>query len=434
MSCFTTTTGLRIGHLNICSLSNKVSELKVLIKQHSPHIIGISESRIHFEKSEKENKVTEETLSIPGYFLFRRDISEVLHTGLAIYVHESVSKFIKRRLDLEKGPIECIWLQFKNNQGNPKLIGTFYRNPKSNLNDWIDSFVDQMDLIDGDKRNVTLLGDFNINLHISQPKWDRVLSLFNLKQLVTESTRITDTTSTLIDHVYTNNTKTIRDVHVVSSSISDHKAIFCTLSCKLSKPKKNEHTSIEYRCFKNFIAENFISDLNAAPFQSLHNETNADNAINQFLELFCSIVNKHAPLKQKRVKHQTIPPWMTKDIIDAMAHRDFLKENKEKEAYKKQRNKVSSLQTKARQNYFNSLIENDKSIITLWRAMNEILDKGRQATQVNTSQITPEMFNKHFISLAENIASQAEPRNNDHFHGMLDNLKKFCGDRLKARF
>ena len=101
--------GLRIGHLNICSLPNKIVDLKVFLNEHLPHILGISETKIKFEKTERENKITNDTLLIPGYHLLRRDCSAPLQTGIAIYVHNTIIKYVKRRNDLETGPVECVF-------------------------------------------------------------------------------------------------------------------------------------------------------------------------------------------------------------------------------------------------------------------------------------------------------------------------------------
>ena len=100
------------------------------------------------------------------------------------------------------------------------------------------------------------------------------------------------------------------------------------MTCKLKRPKKNGHTSVEYRCLKRFVASNYFSDLNCAPFSLVYNEIDADKAFDLFIELFYAIVNKHAPLRQQRVKHQSLPPWMTQDIMDAMALRDFIENNR----------------------------------------------------------------------------------------------------------
>ena len=432
--------GLRIGHLNICSLPNKIPELKVFISQQSPHILGISETKIELEETEQETKITSETLYIPGYTLIRRDLdrSVPLHTGIAVYIHNSIIKHVKRRIDLETGPIECIWLEFKKGQGHVEIIGNIYRNPKSDPSFWIDNFINLMDVIDANNKNVTILGDFNLDLTRSQTswnlKWTTTTALFNLMQLVKECTRITPTSSTLIDHIYTNNTNMIRDVEVIGFGRSDHKSILCTLSYKISKPKKDGHTSVEYRCLKHFVESDFFLDLHNAPFHLVYNINDASLSLDHFLNVFYTIVDRHAPLRQQRVKHQTLPPWMTQEIIDAMAQRDFIEKHKGRndQDYKKQRNKVSAMQEKAKENYFNSLIEKDKSITTLWRAMNEILDKGKQSTRQSVTQITPEMFNDHFLSLANILASEAEPRNVDSSNEMFDKLSHFCNNRLKT--
>ena len=286
----TTDMGLRVGHLNICSLPNKISELKVLFHKFSPHILGISETKIKFEKTEQETKITHETLCVSGYSLFRRDqrdYSKSLHTGMAVYVHNSIIKQIKRRADLETGPIECMWLEFKKDHVQSELIGNIYRNPKSEPSVWMDDFITLMDTIDTNHKNVTMLGDFNLDLQkIPEPswylKWKTTMTLFNLKQLVNEYTRITPTSATLIDHIYTNNVNMVTNVEVKPFGRSDHKSIFCSLSYKVPKPKKNEHTSITYRCLNKFIVHDFFSDLNTAPFHSIYNETNADVAFDLF--------------------------------------------------------------------------------------------------------------------------------------------------------
>ena len=49
-----------------------------------------------------------------------------------------------------------------------------------------------------------LMGDINIDLKAhTNNKWLNLINLFDLTQLVTEPTRVTETTDTLIDHVYT---------------------------------------------------------------------------------------------------------------------------------------------------------------------------------------------------------------------------------------
>ena len=84
--------------------------------------------------------------------------------------------------------------------------------------------------------------------------------LFDLTQLVTEPTRITQTSATLIDHVYASHPEKI--VHCLTSSISlsDHFPVSFTRKIN-SKFPKHKHVTTLYRCFKHFNESYFISEL-----------------------------------------------------------------------------------------------------------------------------------------------------------------------------
>ena len=58
------TSGIRNCHLNIRSLKNKVFEVKNIVKQHSPHILGCSETEL---KKDANNIFDETVLKVPGY-------------------------------------------------------------------------------------------------------------------------------------------------------------------------------------------------------------------------------------------------------------------------------------------------------------------------------------------------------------------------------
>ena len=122
------------------------------------------------------------------------------------------------------------------------------------------------------------------------------------------------------------------------------------------------------------------------------------------------IVNVHAPLRKKRVKHPKLPLWLTRDVITAMAVRDRLKKEKRFEDFKKQRNKVKSLVRSAKKSYFDKLIELNKSTSTIWKTINEITNKSYKKQTKNpssTTTISPNIFNSHFLTLAETLAQSS---------------------------
>ena len=78
--------------------------------------------------------------------------------------------------------------------------------------------------------------------------------------------------------------------------------------------------------------------------------------------MYLSVINRHAPLKHKRVKHPKLPPWLNKDIMQIMAERDKLKKEKRFSEYKKLRNKRTETNQlrKAKKDNFQKLTERDK--------------------------------------------------------------------------
>ena len=95
-----------------------------------------------------------------------------------------------------------------------------------------------------------LIGDFNINyLNCSNKKWLHLVELFDLKQMITTPTRVTQNTSSIIDHFYCSNPDYISDCFVPKYSISDYFPICFTRKIN-SKVKRSCHISTAYQCFK----------------------------------------------------------------------------------------------------------------------------------------------------------------------------------------
>ena len=64
----------------------------------------------------------------------------------------------------------------------------------------------------------------------------------SLKQVITVPTRVTDQTSTLIDHILTNSPNKVSQSGVIDLGLSDHNLIYYTR--KTSLPKSHKHNEI----------------------------------------------------------------------------------------------------------------------------------------------------------------------------------------------
>ena len=91
-------------HLNIRSLNNKVSEVKKLIKEHSPNIFGLSECELR----KINNYYDESRLKIPGYkILFPKSWAEEGFARVIVYVKNNFEH--EQLHDLEDEQVQSVW-------------------------------------------------------------------------------------------------------------------------------------------------------------------------------------------------------------------------------------------------------------------------------------------------------------------------------------
>ena len=134
------------------------------------------------------------------------------------------------------------------------------------------------------------MGDFNIDLYpCTNNKWLQLIHLFDLSQIVTEPTRVTETTATIIDHIYVSNPENISNCYVSKLSISDHFPV--CLSRKVNhKLIKNMHTLNSFRSYKHFDETKFLADI-ASDLNTF--ETNCINTVDADLAVWSATITKH---------------------------------------------------------------------------------------------------------------------------------------------
>ena len=72
--------------------------------------------------------------------------------------------------------------------------------------------------------------------------------MFDLHQVITEATRITQSTSSIIDHIITNSKDRLSQSGTISIGLSDHFMTYCTR--KIPKQTLSKHYFSKVRCVK----------------------------------------------------------------------------------------------------------------------------------------------------------------------------------------
>ncbi|MCG8048030.1 MAG: reverse transcriptase domain-containing protein, partial [Candidatus Thiodiazotropha endolucinida] len=377
-----------------------------MANEKCPDILGLCETFL-------EPNVPDNQVVIEGYDFVRKDRAVVQNKsggGVILYLKKSLR--YKRRPDLEVSNIETIWVEVELPNTKPFLLCTAYRPPSAHC-DWIDLFEEELSIAQTSSLEYTLMGDFNIDFTAcSNNKWLNMIQLFDLTQLIIQPTRITQTTSTIIDHVYTSHPENITESFVSNFSLSDHLPICFTRKVN-SKPLKKEHTTISYRCFKEFNEGLFLNELTNDLNTFSTNLSNVDDDFSKWFSLVLKHLNILAPIKTKRVKSKRLPDWNTPEITLMQKQRDISKRLKQWEDYRKYRNKTRQLIRQAKRKYFSESIANTKDVKHIWKHLRSVNNKSTASPYnlpdelvINNERITtPDLIscelNKYFATIAE---------------------------------
>ena len=255
------------------------------------HIFGLSETKL------KDHKLTE-VFKINGFQTpFRKDNDSNGGGGLLVYVKNGINA--RRREDLETNNISCLWLEISPANTKSFLVDNIYRPPDSRV-EYNDRFEDFIDIVINEGKEFILLGDFNKNLRDADidREWGNFTTSLGLTQLVTEPTRNTKDSKTLIYHIYTNAEENIQRVNV--KQLCDHYAIFCNRKHQSPVTRNKTHQVITYRSFKHFEESKFLHDLGSDPWEIIENFDTVDDIVSVWNALFLEVLDKHAPIKSHR--------------------------------------------------------------------------------------------------------------------------------------
>ena len=289
---------IKISFTNADTLTNKMAELSIRLRQEKPLVMGVSEVLPKHIK----NKIQPEIFNVEDYeMVIHPTVTENKGRGSIIYVHKSMS-YKQIYLDEDKNFDEILAIEIKINKKDTLLFALLYRN--GDFTDWHiennNKFYSVVKHIASLKySHIVLMGDMNFR----GINWETITNFEKnslqkneneifiecirdsfLFQHITEPTRHrgTDNPSTL-DLVLTNEENLISNINIESPlGASDHSLIsFCVDCCTpQSEPKiKVIYDKGDYSKIKN--------ELNKLDWEILFQ--NHEDNVNMQWELFKNI-------------------------------------------------------------------------------------------------------------------------------------------------
>lgn len=426
---------LNIVHFNIRSLNKNFDELLVYIElfKNNLDIIVLSETwRIDGVSNYLINNYT--AYYSESYFN--------QNDGVIVYVKNNLNVSVK----IEKiTQINLIRILFTKNNISFGLTAS-YRPPATDLQQYISDLDRYFSLLV--KNNFEIfMGDTNINMLNSQDQhvnnYSCILAQHGLFPYVNKPTRVTESTSSIIDHIFVRKEKqfNLRNTYISSyvfeTNITDHYPIM--LSVNLEK----EHQSDKNFCktYKKIMYNKLNTCLSKEEWIDVLQEHDVEVANNLFTNKFLKYIEKctkHITYKNNKTKK--IKPWITVGIINSIRYRDNLKKRLIKNhshelsaQYKNYRNTLNKLLKQTKNDYYrNQLKDAQKNYKKVWRIINEasncdmrknenynIIDSNNQLLQ--TDKEKADCFNEFFVNIGNKMVNEikqtpqaTEPTNVEH--------------------
>ena len=145
-------------------------------------------------------------------------------------------------------------------------MGVVYRHPNlTNIDEFMQNFSNCLTDLSHSKHTYYVLGDFNINTHpVNRASYAsnfiNLLLSHGALPIITKPTRVTESSSTIIDHIITNDIAHILPPTVIKTEITDHYPILCAVQ-NFQHKGKTKLRNIYYRDKSKFNVEKFCEDL-----------------------------------------------------------------------------------------------------------------------------------------------------------------------------
>ena len=387
--------------------------------------------------------------NLPDYTLLSRPRADKRGGGVGLYVTDKTS--FKLRDDLVMNPVTCQYesLFIETVMHDHKvIIGVIYKPPESNTDICVAHFSDLMGIISKERKQCSLMGDFNLDLikvdtHNQTKYFIHSLYTNAFYPTISKSTRVTEHSATLLDNIITNITGYCIKSGVLCNDISDHFPVFNLLQINSKITKKYAYIFKRMNTAHNI--EKLNSELKNANWDDVFGDENPDSAYDTFLRILTPLINKCLPLKKVKRKITDKSKWLTKGILISCVQKNNLFKKLKKTpsqenelTYKTFKNKLTHIIRIAKKNYFKEKIDMHRNNgEKTWETISEILKNKNKKTKVTDTFITSNgvpctdntdianNFNIYFTTVGNTLAANLPHTDNDPIELIESNPDNF---------
>ena len=433
-----------IVHCNVRSLTKNLNKMEDVINtiSHLPDLIAISETKL--SDSSNVNQVW-----LSGYD-FVNSNSDTSAGGVGLYIKSCLKYVVRPELQFKVNGCENIWVELISTRPNAKniVIAVIYRHPFNKICDFINELESSLIRVSEKEVNFYCIGDINIDLNNFTKKtydYQNLMNSYGLTNLITNPTRVTNSSATLLDHFLTSDDTSEFKSFILTCDVSDHFVLFVAAK-NIKFPQTWPHKKLRKSLCNNW--DDFFLDVESnmkSIHASLTPQTDVNMSFHLLMTTLTGILNQHQPYynlskKQRKLKAH---PWITNGILTSIKTRDKLFRKLCKinfsdvtlhTRYKKYRNFLTHVKELSKKlHYQNELSCNSGNSTKIWNTINHILGKKKCRTNKmqlievdgkrfeSPHQIT-EIMNTYFSEVGSNLAKQVHTTKITYKHFMKNRI------------
>ena len=365
--------------------------------------------------------------------------------GVGLFINNNLNYILREDLSIFLPHVfESLFVEISINKQKSMIVGIIYRPnspPRANLDTFIDTITKINYKITRENKQAIIMGDFNIDLlkygtHQKTSMFVDGMFSQGFVPHISKPTRITHTSATIIDHIYSNKLTHTSESGIIITDVADHFATF-HIQHKRGTLTPEKHTSIRYHSTKNIA--NFNTLLSSFDFSNVLNTECPDEAYTKFLTVYEELYNIAFPATNKKINRKLVKrePWITKGLIKSSKTKSklFLKKLKNPsdhnvlkyETYNKLYNKLLRIAKKT--HYDHALHDYRTDIKQTWKILKEIIHKKNDKSSLPDSftinglktdvpKIIAEEFNRFFANIGKR-ANNNVPKSSKDFSSYL---------------
>ena len=316
--------GMKILHVNVRSIFRKLAQLDQLYK--NVDFLSCSETWL-------DDKYPDNISKLENMSIFRQDRVSGIYDyniknfggGICLYVHSKYTDFTQIFADgtTATKDFEILTVFISKPTFRNLAIVTVYKPPSGKIEKLIVYLKSLMKYRDMTKREVWILGDFNIDwLKRDSPDTVKIIQfckIHGLEQLIKTITRPNKYKGSLIDLMITNS-NFVCESGVLDDMIADHYTIYCI------RKKMREKKEMIYKTVRNYGKYNkndLITLLRASDWDMFNNSISPEDQWNIIEDKITDILSVMCPYK-KVLTRENRPLWINQEIFRAIRERKRL--------------------------------------------------------------------------------------------------------------